>query len=451
MPVNMHSQISRRPLLFGLGAISAALCTATAAVAHPGQHLGLKISISDEEVACEILMSAELRNIVTPNDYSSFALSEEGTDYYIIDPAEEQRTFEAYEEFFKNRNAVVIDGVRVRPLLRELLFIPAVLRGLPDKNITPPPDVLIELVHPIKGHPKQISMTWDLYPQDAARAAFGLDPALEVVAELDAYDENRIVVFSQNEPEVTWHAIDKPAGQRVSPVVAIVEPDTIPIPLLSLGVVGAWMIGLVALRLSTSWRKTRRPALPLSVVAICVALLTHDVLVARVIVPWAENIRVPGAREASEIFTSLQRNVYRAFDYKTESDIYDVLAQSVDGDLLDQIYNEVYQSLILRDQGGAVARVKSVDILDAHVQSAGVLPDLAAAFRVRSRWQVRGAVYHWGHVHSRTNEYKALYTVAERGSNWKITGVEDVEQQRIVRPGDDPSAEVLPGSPDEPF
>ena len=32
----------------------------SAALAHPGQHLGLKISISDEEIAYEILLPAEL-------------------------------------------------------------------------------------------------------------------------------------------------------------------------------------------------------------------------------------------------------------------------------------------------------------------------------------------------------------------------------------------------------
>ena len=37
---------------------------------------------------------------------------------------------------------------------------------------------------------------------------------------------------------------------------------------------------------------------------------------------------------AQNVVTGLLVNVYRAFDFRAESDIYDVLARSVDGDLL---------------------------------------------------------------------------------------------------------------------
>jgi hypothetical protein len=89
--------------------------------------------------------------------------------------------------------------------------------------------------------------------------------------------------------------------------------------------------------------------------------------------------------------------------------------------------------------------VQSVDILNAELVSSGVLPESnAPAFQIRSRWRVHGAVYHWGHVHSRTNEYQALYSVAEVDHNWKINGVEVLGQRRIVQPGDDPVVEAPP-------
>jgi hypothetical protein len=283
-------------------------------------------------------------------------------------------------------------------------------------------------------------MVWDLYPQDATRAAFGLDPTLEVVAQLDAYDENKIVVFSAEEPEVIWHAPGKPARQRISPVVVAHELATIPLPLLSLALAVGGLIALFALDFPRAARRRWRSALGVATVVVVAALLTRNVLVLRLPAPGGQSVRLPDAQEARDLFAALHRNVYRAFDYKSESDIYDVLAQSVDGELLDHVYNEVYQSLILRDQGGAVARVKAVDILGAQIESAGVVSESGnAAFQVRGRWQVRGAVYHWGHVHSRTNEYQARYTVAQRGNNWKITGVEVLEQRRIVKEGDDPA------------
>ena len=420
----------------GIGVLS------SPAVGHPGQHLGLKITIGDEEVTYDIILSAELRNTIIPLDYSSFEYDRKSRQFQFIDPEEKVLARTAFEQFFKDNNAVMIDSVQVLPILKELTFVPYTVPGVPFDAY--PPDVHIVLSYSTKGPPKQVAMIWDLYPQDPSRAPFGLDPAVEVVAELDAYDENKMIVFLVDEPEVVWHAGGKPIRRKVTPIVAKVKPATIPVPLLSLGFVALWAVSLLGLRFVPRRRQViRQRALLLSIAPLAAALLTHNVLVKQVVVPWGMTARLPSEQEARELFTALHRNVYRAFDYKSESDIYDVLAQSVDGDLLDQVYNEVYQNLIMRDQGGAVARVQSVDVLEVDIESSGVVSDSSVvAFQVRTRWQVHGAVYHWGHVHSRTNEYKALYTVAQRADKWKITAVTDVEQRRIVKEGDDPPLET---------
>lgn len=419
--------------------VGVALFASSVALGHAGQHLGLKISINDEEVVYAILISNDFLNTLIPAERDKLRLSLAGDVFRFDDPEQEKREREVLEAFFKEINPVTIDGIRVKPILRSIQFIFAANGlGVPDAAL--PPDARVILTHPTKGRPKQVSMVWDVYPRDPNEPWYAVDATLEVVAELDAYDENRLVYFEREEPEIIWHAPGKPVKQRVMPVVVAAGPTRIPIPLVSLGIVGIWGIGLLGLRFSSGWRSARRPALAFSVVPIIAALFCHDVLVARVATPWGKGAKLPGEQEAVEVFSSLHRNVYRAFDYKTESDVYDVLAQSVAGDLLDQVYNEVYQSLIMRDQGGAVARVQSVDVLKTEVLSSGILPDSSeAAFRVRSRWQVHGIVYHWGHVHARTNEYEAVYTIAQRGSSWKITGVEVLEQHRVVLEGDDPS------------
>jgi hypothetical protein len=427
-------------MLTVLVAVNAGLVSPVPAATHPGQHLDLRISINDEEVLYEIILSTDLSNAIFLNDHTDFIADRKQARYHFVDPERAALTRAAFDRFFKEKNAVKIDGVLVKPILRTLEFVPnPVLAGDQDPYSFPP-DARVVLVYTTKGRPKQVAMVWDLYPQDATRAAFGLDPTVEVVAELDAYDENKIILFSVEEPEVIWHAPGKPARQRISPVVVAHEPATMPVPLLSLGIAVGGLVALLILGLAHAARRRWRAVLAVASVVLVIALLTRDVLVLRVPAPGEQSVRLPDAREARDLFAALHRNVYRAFDYKSESDVYDVLAQSVDGELLDQVYNEVYQSLILRDQGGAVARVKAVDILGTEIESAGVVSESgAAAFQVRSRWQVRGAVYHWGHVHSRTNEYKARYTVAQRGSNWKITGVEVLEQRRIVKEGDDPA------------
>ena len=49
---------------------------------------------------------------------------------------------------------------------------------------------------------------------------------------------------------------------------------------------------------------------------------------------------------------TLLRNVYRGFDYRSESDIYDALAQSVAGDLLTDLYLKIKQGLTCRNRAG---------------------------------------------------------------------------------------------------
>lgn len=428
-----------------LAVACAAACTANAA-AHPGQHVGVKITITDEQVTYDILMSADLRNMITPTDYSSFRYSQSDNVFHFGDPKVEKQTHDAYEAYFKDKNAVTIDGVRVMPILGEMKFIPYIVPGISEDPLGYPPDVSFSLVYPCKGRPRQVSMVWDLYPQDPARAAYGLPADVEVIAELDAYDENTVVCFMADEPSYTWHAPTDGGRKRPAPVVATFEPRTIPIPLVSIGLVVVAGVVLLLTHLSKAWTRVRLRSVGVFAAAIVVAALARNLGVYRVESPWGEKLRLPTPAEAAELFAVLQRNVYRAFDYKTESDIYDVLSQSVDGDLLDDVYNEVYRSLILRDQGGAVARVESVDILDAQMESAGVASgESAPAFAVRGRWRVRGVVRHWGHAHARTNEYQALCTIVQRDGKWKLSGIEEMQQERVLDQADDPA--VPPRSP----
>jgi len=415
---------------------------------HPGQHVGLTFSITDDAVTCEILISNDLLNLALLTDADdapditdpdTFSRAEDGDEYQLAQPEVDKQLRAYVETFVQHTCTITINNEPVDPQVQKLEFIPATMPGYPGGALRLPPDGRITITYPASEHPKRVGMVWDLFPQDASRAAFGLEPAIEVIAELSAGDENKIIVFTPDEPEIVWHAPTKPAAQRISPVVVAVEPVTIQIPLISVGIVAVWGIALLGLRFSRYWTPMRRPALALSVLPLVIALAAHSAAVARIASPWGKTVKPPTDEEAAALFERLQRNVYKAFEKTTESDIYDVLAQSVDGELLDRIYNEVYQSLILRDQGGAIARVQAVDILEALVKSAGLVEgSQTAAFQVQSRWRVRGAVYHWGHVHSRTNEYQALYTIAQRGEKWKITNVDVLEQRRIISDDDDP-------------
>ncbi len=120
--------------------------------------------------------------------------------------------------------------------------------------------------------------------------------------------------------------------------------------------------------------------------------------------------------------------MYRAFDYHDESDIYDALARSVSGDLLADLYLKIKQGLIMQEQGGAVARVQSVNVMTTEPLAGGG----KNGFAERVTWQVEGTVEHWGHIHLRVNEYSADLEIEPVDGSWKITAM-NVSRQSLVK------------------
>lgn len=443
-----------RLLLLVLAMAGGFMFAPAAARGHAGVSLALKIDITDEAVAYDILISSDLYRLWFTTDRSKLNLAEDDAlqVYRFLDPDEARRERDQVERFFKDRNPVTIDGVRVRPILDRLSFVYAKDPVTQIALTSLPPDLHVTFRHPTKVSPKKVSMIWDVFPPDIRKLDANPNAVIEVWAELDAFGENILVFFSEAEPEMIWHARGASGAKKVEPVLASARPRGIGVPLVSAGLVACWGGVLLGFRLSRRWKALRRRLLTLSVLPIAAALFCHDVLVAPVSPPWRPRISPPGEAGAIDIFTALHANIYRAFDYKTESDVYDVLAQSVAGGMLDGVYNEVYQSLIMRDQGGAVARVQSVEMIDVAALSSGTMPHAdGPAFRVRCRWRVHGAVAHWGHIHARTNEYEATYTVSQQDGRWKITGVEILEQHRVVpEEGVDDSDEAEDADDDAP-
>jgi hypothetical protein len=136
---------------------------------------------------------------------------------------------------------------------------------------------------------------------------------------------------------------------------------------------------------------------------------------------------------ASEVLEQLQKNVYRSFAYREEDAIYDALAKSVDGPLLKRLYLEVRRGLEMQEQGGAVSRIREMEIVEGKKlpHSDGATVEDERGFAYESRWTVAGTVEHWGHIHSRTNAYQARFLVEPRGAAWKITDMEIKDEQRV--------------------
>jgi hypothetical protein len=81
----------------------------------------------------------------------------------------------------------------------------------------------------------------------------------------------------------------------------------------------------------------------------------------------------------------------------------------------------------MQEQGGAVARVREVKIVKTE-PSAG---DGESGFAERVTWQVAGTVEHWGHIHTRVNEYSADLRIAPADGSWRIIAMNVSRQSQV--------------------
>ncbi len=136
----------------------------------------------------------------------------------------------------------------------------------------------------------------------------------------------------------------------------------------------------------------------------------------------------PSNERSAGIISGLLTNVYRSFDYRKESDMYDRLAISVMGDQLTQIYIEQRKGLEIENRGGAKAKVNDVEILEVYDIESGSKDD----FGIEVSWKINGSVSHFGHMHYRQNRYRAIIWITPMDGNWKIQNIEMLDEERLM-------------------
>lgn len=147
--------------------------------------------------------------------------------------------------------------------------------------------------------------------------------------------------------------------------------------------------------------------------------------------PTAQLTPVPVTSQAltfaatGEVLGKLLTNIYAAFDFRDDSEVYDALATSIKGELLRDLYLQVKRSLIMAEQGGAISHVDSVEVVSV------TPPKGAASPTTNATWRVTGTVEHWGHVHTRVNEYQATITLGRDGDAWKLESLQPTSEQRV--------------------
>ena len=429
-------------LLVGLPDDPAASPDRPAPGRHPvdGPDVDVRIQVQDQAVKFQIIMNlAYIDEIAdTPRE-----------DEYSIQPHEHQGVREALFDFYKQSNRVRIDAVEVAPVDKafevdegDMDMLPLFPRCMEKALVR----VQMSIEYPCKSPPSSVSFAWGEFPVNPILALAGSKPKIEIQAHLIAKGIDEIVPLTETEPEFTWHDSGESLEDRFLSVPQPPAQASIPLPIVTAGVCLLILIVLLQTLLGIFSENGRRLLVRRAVrVALMFVLLSPVAYVARdrVIVsipdPFNPTPPLPTTAQAEAIFTPLHRNIYRAFDYVEEGEIYDALARSVEGELLAALYTQVYRSLIMHEEGGAVSRVSAVRSVDAKIESVGLLAELDSrpGFQVLAKWQVDGVVRHWNHAHYRTNEYEARYTVVQAQSGWRIADNVVLGQKRIDE-GDEP-------------
>ncbi|MDA1267063.1 MAG: hypothetical protein O2816_18435 [Planctomycetota bacterium] len=308
-------------------------------------------------------------------------------------------------ELLAETTTLLIDGIAVQPRVESFEVAdpdPDLIPHFPRFGMRAMTKLRWVLEYPVKSAPGEVDLTWTLFPPDEIRAVSEDIPTLEIVAHVKGEGRSERITLTEDGNRIRWASDPDAAARRFLRVPDAPTPTGPGWPAPAL--LGAGVLALLA--------GLRKPALALVGVAALGAGLWWQ-LRPRTALDLDEDT-------AARIFEPLHQNLYRAFDYSRPEDVYDALAQSVSGKLLRDLYKEVRDSLVQTEQGGAVSEVQAVRRLSLEVTDVAATLLDRPAFRLESRWQVDGAVFHFGHSHWRTNEYGARVTVALTDEGWRL-------------------------------
>jgi hypothetical protein len=329
-----------------------------------------------------------------------------------IDAANRAGLEKAIGEWLVGKCPVTVDGASIAMEMDRVHFVrPDVEKGLvvEDREALPAAEAQVGVVFAaaLNGPPNEVRVMWDVFPADGSSA----------------------VVYSGTRGQLSGREL-RPANPELiwKNEAALAVPELLTLPPIP---VGRWTDALFSLRgiaalglmltgiVIVAVKRSRLGLILLSMLTIAAVGL-----VAKGAVSTPAMEVTPG--QADEISYALLRNVYHAFDYRRESDIYDTLAKSTAGDLLSQIYLEVQKSLQVETQGGARVRVTDVDLRKCEL--AGSEP---GKFIADCEWVAVGTVTHWGHTHDRVNKYRAKLSIGPVAGQWRLVALELLSEERV--------------------
>lgn len=262
------------------------------------------------------------------------------------------------------------------------------------------------------GTPTNVSVTWDMF-NSIVRSVD------TIVFELDDIRRTQFSKFLENNT-YTWSNAEPDFSKPIETVPAHFDlPVWESFPWLSLLLFAGAIYSFVTGRLDHSNEQRYMIAGGLT----AAALMAFPFISVDLYAPWSRRMRIE-SEKADNVFTVLHKNLFRAFEFSDESSVYDGLAQSVDGKLLRELYLQLNDSLRIKEQGGAVANITAVNLIDGELRkNEKYFSTVEPGFVYRCKWDLVGTIEHWGHIHERTNHYDATFDVQAIDNEWKITSM----------------------------
>jgi hypothetical protein len=236
-------------------------------------------------------------------------------------------------EFLLKKNPVKADGKPAKPILDRTNYVKLGLTGVqilevPERLEIDSAVVGVIITYITDGMPQHVTVDWGLFTDQIQRVpATATDPAGPLPTYLTPKDNvhtwtNYLKHYEL--PTVHRTPVSGSLGELRIPVVSL---------LCLVGFFGAGRWTLL------NRRRARPMRLPLAVGALCVATAAAaypfaQVTISRPVLLASEL----NDERATALLEGLLKNVYRAFDFREEENVYDKLALTVGGDLLTDIY-----------------------------------------------------------------------------------------------------------------
>jgi len=362
------------------------------------------LSIEPYEVRQEVLVEAREAARFLNLEYLS----------QVIPIAEQEKVKGSLGDLVLEKSSIAIASEYMKPadvitnfvrLSRGGVFI----REAPIEESLDESIISITLIYDIDSFPDSLHFDWLLFGESAEIVETSItDPHGAFTVNLDAENHS-----------IKWES--RLSGFQL-PAMGPIVIERYPLPLVSI-ILFLWIIVIMLFQFA---RKKTVHLKSWMLMVLVIAFVIYPVVRVKTTIPLMPEWK-PSEERTSIIFNDLLSNIYRAFDRRNESDVYDRLEQSVTNDQLTDIYMQNRQSMALENRGGARAKVDDVNIKEVY----DIKRDKNGGYVADARWTVRGSVNHFGHTHYRQNQYRALVSFGVYDESWKISNIEILDTRRL--------------------